>query len=72
MVAAARLLQHIRLLTLSPAAFAAGPARSPLLPPRDAFALLMRVSHPATDTPLPPGYSASRRRRIPVILFSYL
>ncbi|XP_063839296.1 BTB/POZ domain-containing protein 6-B-like [Ostrinia nubilalis] len=53
----------VRFLTMSPAAFAAGPARSPLLSEPQCFALLMHIVSTDSDVPMPEGFSTSRVAR---------
>lgn len=49
----------IRFLTLSPQQFAEGPASSALLTQSEKFAILMNISSPSTDIPMPEGFSTS-------------
>lgn len=52
-------LVKIRFLTLTPQQFAEGPASSSLLSQSEKFAILMNISSPATDIPMPEGFSTS-------------
>lgn len=52
-------LKKIRFLTLSPQQFAEGPASSNLLTQSEKFAILMNISSPSIDIPMPEGFSTS-------------
>lgn len=57
----------IRFLTLTPQQFAEGPASSSLLSQSEKFAILMNISSPSIDIPMPEGFSTStvcRRKKI--------
>lgn len=60
-------IMKIRFLTLTPQQFAEGPASSTLLSQSEKFAILMNISSPSIDIPMPEGFSTStvcRRKQI--------
>jgi len=57
-------LMKIRFLTLTPQEFAEGPATSNLLSENEKFAMLMNISSPTTNVPMPGGFSTSRVQRL--------
>lgn len=62
-------IMKIRFLTLSPQQFAEGPASSNLLSQSEKFAILMNISSPSIDIPMPDGFSTStvsRRKHIKI------
>lgn len=50
-------MMKIRFLTLSPQQFAEGPAASNLLTQAEKFSILMNISSPSTDVPMPSGFT---------------
>jgi hypothetical protein len=56
-------LTKIRFLTLTPQQFAEGPGKSPLLTQQEAFALLMNISSPNSNKPMPDGFSTNTQSR---------
>lgn len=52
-------LMKIRFLTLTPQQFAEGPATSSLLIQSEKFSILMNISSPCTEVPMPGGFSTS-------------
>ncbi|XP_018326917.1 BTB/POZ domain-containing protein 6 isoform X2 [Agrilus planipennis] len=56
-------IMKIRFLTLTPKAFAEGPASSTLLTESEKFAILMNISSSSATVPMPSGFSTSRQHR---------
>lgn len=58
----------IRFLTLTPQQFAEGPATSSLLTQAEKFAILMNISSPSTDVPMPVGFTGNTtsRQKLPI------
>lgn len=50
-------LEKIHFLTLTPLQFAEGPALAPLLSRDESFAILMNISNPGSNFPMPAGFS---------------
>lgn len=65
-------LEKIHFLTLTPLQFAEGPAHAPLLTRDEKYAILMNISAPGSDFPMPDGFSKvvepRQRYRIPAPL----
>lgn len=57
------ILMKIRFLTMTPQQFAEGPATSDLLSQPEKFAILINISSPTTDIPMPLGFSTCRISR---------
>ncbi|KAG5670395.1 hypothetical protein PVAND_000663 [Polypedilum vanderplanki] len=58
-------VKKIRFLTLSPQQFAEGPARTSLLTQSEAFAILMNISTPNSQIPMPEGFTLNKNSRVP-------
>ncbi|XP_011504963.1 PREDICTED: BTB/POZ domain-containing protein 2-like isoform X1 [Ceratosolen solmsi marchali] len=56
-------LTKVRFLTLTPQEFAEGPGKSTMLTQQEAFALLMNISSPNSDEPMPEGFSLNAQSR---------
>lgn len=67
-------IMKIRFLTLTPQQFAEGPATSNLLTQAEKFSLLMNISSPSTDVPMPAGFTTStvprQRNSTTVLLYT--